>query len=290
MTRSRIGELLRQHIPEFAPQTTNGVQVLQGNSFRLSEGALSAFLRWVPKGDRRGETELRYYHSILSETDLRTPRMLATVSTDEGVLGVWEWLEGSDLRHTNRSLLPDAFTLLGQFHVSYKHAGPMESPITLQEYSMTRQLLDAELEILWPFRNSEARPRCRQILAALEAGFPTVNHGDVHPGNIVLADNLLHFVDWGHAHRGLNFTDLDYLWDTRIQDPCPDDWWVISGSEASSSLTAYLRASGVVGVDAAEVIRAVMLWNQLCTHSNAVHNGLEAEAKHCKVLILELLG
>jgi hypothetical protein len=87
----------------------------------------------------------------------------------------------------------------------------------------------------------------------------------------------------------LNLTDLAYLWETRIQGECPGDWWMISGTEASSSLSAYLKASEVKGASESEVIRAVMVWNQLCSHSNAVRNGLEVEADKCKALILELL-
>ena len=280
MTVNRISKLLWEHIPEFAPRTLDGVQIIQGNSFCLSDGALSAFLRWIPNGDWRGETELRYYRTILSTADLPTPRMLAAVRTAEGTLAVWQWLEGSDLRQEHRSLLPAAFTLLGRFHLSQKHSGPVESPVTHREYATSHELLDAELDA-----DLKARHRCQQILATLEAGLQTVNHGDVHPGNIILAGNRLYFVDWGYAHRGLGLTDLAYLWDTRIHGGCPDDWWVISEMEASNSLSAYLSASGEEDIDQSEVARAVMVWNQLCTHLNAVRNGLEVEVERSKKLI-----
>ncbi len=97
ITVNRISKLLWEHIPEFAPRTPDGVRVIQGNSFRLSDGALYAFLRWIPNGDWRGEAELRYYCTILSTSDLPTPRMLAAVRTAEGTLAVWQWLEGADL-------------------------------------------------------------------------------------------------------------------------------------------------------------------------------------------------
>lgn len=290
MTVNRISNLLRQHIPEFAPRTPAGVRIIQGNSFCLSDGASSAFLRWIPNGDWRGETELRYYRTILSTTDFPTPRMLAAVRTSEGTLAVWQWLEGSDLRQEHRSLLPDAFTLLGRFHLSQKHSGPVESPVTHREYATSHELLDAELDALWSFGDLKARHRCRQILSTLEASLQTVNHGDVHPGNIILAGNRLYFVDWGYVHRGLGLTDLAYLWDTRIHEECPDDWWIISGTTASKSLCSYLRASDQRDIDQLKVARAVMVWNQLCTHSNAVRNNLEAEVKRSKQRIFELLG
>ena len=244
----------------------------------------------MPNGDTLGKVELRYYRTILSTSSLPTPRMLAAVRTTEGTLGLWQWLEGSDLRQEHRSLLPDAFTLLGRFHVSQRRSGPVESPVTHRKYATSHELLDAELDALWPFGDLKARQRCRQILASLEAGLQTANHGDVHPGNIILANEQIHFVDWGHAHRGVGLTDLAYLWDTRIHDKCPDDWWVISGEEASNALSAYLSASGQEHIDQLEVARAVMVWNQLCTHSNAVRNNLEVEAERSKKLVLELLS
>ena len=216
--------------------------------------------------------------------------MLAAIRMAEGTLAVWQWLEGPDLRQEHRPLLPDAFTLLGRFHLSQKHSGPVESPVTHREYATSHELLDAELDVLWSFGDLKVKHRCRQILATLEAGLQTVNHGDVHPGNIILARNRLHFVDWGYAHRGLGLTDLAYLWDTRIHSECPDDWWVISGTEASNSLSAYLSASGEENISQLEVARAVMVWNQLCTHLNAVRNGLEVEVERSKKLIFELLG
>lgn len=51
----------------------------------------------------------------------------------------------------------------------------------------------------------------RQQTQWVNSGFVTVNHGDVHPGNILNPNGTYHLLDQEYMHIGLNLLDLGYI-------------------------------------------------------------------------------
>ena len=288
--KEKIRQLLSDHFPEYAPSTISEIHSIQKNSFRVDNACPPAFLKWIPDDDCRGNNEIRKYKEILDGDEICIPALLATIPSPGGVLGVWEWLEGEDLRTANRENIPHAFLMLGKYHRKQREHAQLESDITHKKYESIADLLDSELEYTWAFANDSLKCECRGLLAVLENGFPTLNHGDVHPGNMVFSKGKMYFIDWGYSHIGFNFSDLSYLWDNSICSNCPDGWWMIKGEEAEKSMMAYLESVGLSVQSAKDIMLAVMLRNQLHSYANAIENELEEEAIECMNLINYLVS
>ena len=283
--KEKIRQLLSDNLPEYAPSSISEICPIQRNSFRVDH----AFLKWIPDDDHKGNNEIRKYREILDTDDIHIPDLLSIIPTPGGVLGVWKWLEGEDLRIANRERIPQAFEMLGRYHRKRCKVEQLESDITHKKYGSISDLLDSELESIWTFADDSLKCKCRRSLAVLENGFPTHNHGDVHPGNMVFSEGYIYFVDWGYSHFGFNFSDLSYLWDNNICSDCPDGWWMIKGDEAEKSMKAYLESVGQSEQSARDIMLAVMLRNQLHSYANAIGNELEEEAIECKKLIYYLV-
>ena len=286
--KENIRLLLVENLPDYAPESISQIHPIQRNSFHIQHMYRPTFLRWIPYDDDKGNSEIQKYNEILDANDIFIPEFIGSITAPGGVLGLWEWLRGTDLREANRHKIPHAFAMLGKYHKKKRKRSSLESDITREEYKSIPDLLDAEVEYLWTFSDDSMKNDCRRLLAVLENGFPTLNHGDVHPGNMVFSEGEIYFVDWGYSHFGLNFSDLSYLWDNNIYSDCPDGWWMIQGDEAENSIAAYLESIGLSKLPAREIMLAVMLRNQLYSYSNAIANGLEEEAIECENLLKNL--
>ena len=280
--------LLVDNLPDYAPESIAQIHPIQRNSFHIQHMYRPTFLKWIPYDDDKGNSEIQKYKEILDANDIFIPEFIGSIPSPDGVLALWEWLGGTDLRTENRQEIPHAFAMLGKYHKKKRKQSSLKSDITRKEYKSIPDLLDAEVEYLWTFSNESLKNDCRRLLAVLENGFPTLNHGDVHPGNMVFSEGEIYLVDWGYSHFGFNFSDLSYLWDNNIYSNCPDGWWMIQGEEAEKSITAYLEAIGLSKLPARDIMLAVMLRNQLYSNTNAIANGLEEEATECENLIKSL--
>ncbi len=245
---------------------------LQANAYELRHGSGALFVKVIPHGDPIGMNEIVVNQTLLTRDDLPVPRLILTTGVGDATLACWEWLEGGDLRTGSRHLLPEAFALLGRFHLARRHTGPVFSPTTHTAHGSIRELLDAERAVLCDGWNPDVKSACDPLFAMLEIGYPTLIHGDMHPGNLRLTERGLQFVDWGYARHSLNLFDLDYVRSVDLGDEGPS-WWTIQPAEAPAVLSAYARTCGLPFAGVLQAHHAVMLWGELCGHYNAMRKG-----------------
>ncbi len=108
--------------------------------------------------------------------------------------------------------------------------------------------MDAELDFLtgwYTVERDTVKAKCREMWRTLAAGYPTLIHGDLHPGNLRLTTRGLFFVDWGYARQTLNFFDLDYVRLLPMPGETEQPWWLITPDEATAVLPAYFAACGL---------------------------------------------
>ena len=110
--KKKIRQLLLDNLPEYAPSSISEIRPIQRNSFRVDHTYRPAFLKWIPDDDCKGNNEIRKYKETLDVDDIRIPELLGVIPAPGGVLGVWKWLEGEDLRTANRERIPHAFEML----------------------------------------------------------------------------------------------------------------------------------------------------------------------------------
>lgn len=249
---------------------------IQENAFRLQTGEETLFLKWVSDRDFLGRNEIAVNQKILPGGTIPVPRLRLVMPAQGGQVAVWEWLDGEDLRAGQRQNMPQAFTMLGEFHAEKRHAGTVYSPVTHQPFASVPDLLAAELRGLCSGFSAEVQTACASVFKRLEVGYPTVIHGDMHPGNIILTRQGLCFTDWGYALSSLNLFDLDYIQVVDLDGEQERNWWTISAQEAPEVLSAYYAACGLKGVDGQAVQHAVMVWAELRSHLNARKNRNEA--------------
>jgi len=150
-------------------------------------------------------------------------------------------------------------------------------------------MLVSESDRLTAHFDENIRVRCGEIISRLAAGYPTLIHGDVHPGNFLLSDRQIYLVDWSYACNSLNLLDLDYIHSLTIQvGNLP--WTIIQPTEAAMVLPAYFRAAGLGHLDPFLTHQAVMVWNLLRNHENFVQNGYRAEAVNVREQLFDLLA
>ncbi len=261
---------------------------LAENVYRLEQGGRRFFAKWIADDDERGRNELEINRTVLSRADLPTPALLHVVPAGPGRLALWEWVDGEDLRQEGRDLLPQAFRLLGHFHAAQRHIGPLSSPVTGQVYASVADLLRGEAETLGSLLPPSFRRPCADLLMRLTCGYPTLIHGDMHPGNLRRAADGLRFVDWGYARRSLNLFDLDYIRSLDLGEPAAE-WWLIRPDEARQVLPGYFEAAGLSACDCWAVHRSVMLWSAMWAHFNLARAHDVAGQKTCRQRIARLL-
>ncbi len=230
------------------------------------------FVKVIPEDDKRGNNELHVNQTILSASELPAPQLLFSVKIPGATAACWEWSSGVDLRHRHRELLPEVFARLGQFHRTRKNNGRVCSPTTYIEYDSIPAFLAGEVEILGAFLGQEEQHRCADALSRLEAGFVTTIHGDMHPGNVRLAEDGFQVVDWEFSTNSLNLLDLDYLHSLPGLETEPgDEWWNILPEESEKILPAYFEACGMGDANWRLLHLAVMVWAALRSRYNAAH-------------------
>ena len=282
-----------QNTPGFEISADWQLTHLQENAYRLSSPAGAYFVKWVAKDDVYGQNEIQINQAILTQADLPAPRLLHVLNGEHGRVACWEWLEGTDLRAQplrtrSRDLLPQAFASLARFHKEQLHSQAVVSPVTRQAFPTIGEMLQAELEVLCQAFDLAIRSRCAASFDLLaEHGYPTLIHGDMHPGNLRLTERGLLFVDWGFALPSLNLFDLDYVQSVDLDGE--KEWWDITPAEAQAVLPAYFQDSGLSHGDIWAIHRSVMVWNQLRSHFNALSNGDETGARRCRQHLEQLL-
>jgi thiamine kinase-like enzyme len=185
--------------------------------------------------------------------------------------------------------LPKAFTQLGKFHISQRHNQAVYSLLTYQAYDTPNELLAAEHEFLCSFHEDEIAQKAKPVFSKLEIGFPTIVHGDLHPGNIKLHAGKLKFIDWSYSRSSLNLFDLSYIETICDSDLSENKWWQITLTEAPEVLLAYYDAIGEPVENIGEIQRAITLWAKLWAYYNCVKYEDEVEAKKRKREIIHIL-
>ena len=275
----RIVSILQQAQSPVSLQPGCQLTHVQQNVYMLASGGRSYLVKWIPADDKLGRTEVSVNQTILGDSDAPAPRMVLVVETEEGIVAVWEKLDGADLRTDNRRALPEAYRVLARFHIAQRRDGPVHSNATDKDYAAIGEMLSDELEFhcsLLP-DGQTVRQGCAPVLSALDSGFPTLVHGDFHPGNIIKNNSGIYFLDWAYAHRGVNLLDLDYIESVDLDaEGGTLPWWTVGPAEAGPVLSAYFETCGLNHLDITNVHRAVMLHAQLRSHTNASRHGNES--------------
>ena len=256
------------------------LELIQENAFEVRTESCSYFVKWIAEDDEYGQNEIRINQEILADNELPAPRLVEVIKTSAARIACWEWLNGSDLRQNERQHLARAFERLGQFHKKQRHHGSVYSPITRQPFLSAKELLDDDWNFLTTACDIPQYAR-RSHLAPLETGYPTIIHGDMHPGNLRLTANGLYFVDWGFAQPSLNLFDLDYIHAIAL-DPNPD-WWIIRPDEAASVLPSYYQSCGMDGANQSQLQRSIMIYTELHSLYNATQKNNQEGAAHCRI-------
>lgn len=278
---SNILRALREQKPEFANINEKYLEQVQEHAYHL-HATHPLFVKWFSKDDTLGKNEIRVNQRVLQKHEDLAPRLIQIIQLEDGVIGCWEWLTGSDLRYKYRNYLPKAFAKLGNFHKAHRHDQVIYSLITQQAYNTSKELLEAEYKFLCSYHEDEIAKKAKPIFSKLETGFPTNVHGDLHPGNIKLSNGELKFIDWGYSKSSINLFDLSYVETIHCEDSNANEWWVIAPKEAQEVLSAYFGAIGMPVEKIDQIHRAVMLWTKLWAYYNCVRYKNQAEAERCK--------
>ena len=237
-------------------------KALGENTYLIQQNEQVFFAKWIAGNDRRGQNEIEINRMVLGVTSLPVPKLLRVLPAGADRLAVWEWVEGDDLRSKHRERLPEAFRRLGEFHAARRGKGPISSPITGQTYETVEAFLEGETRALCMDLSPAQQEACACRLQRLSCGYPTLIHGDMHPGNVRLGSSGLMFLDWGYARRSINLFDLDYVRSIPIRPP-ETDWWIIQPEEAEGVLAAYFSTCGLPDAETGEIHFAVMVWAAL---------------------------
>ncbi len=289
MDRQNAAQILRTALTDVLPAGDPSMQVVQKDIIRLNVGEQSYLVKWISAGDATGQNELRIGRLFLKQALLPVPRLMFEKPVEGGVIAGWEWAEGRDLRLYDRERLPEVFAWLGQLHRAMRNQGAVVAPLSSRQYPSAGELVEAEARRLSALIDPPMRTAAIDLLLRLEAGYATLIHGDMHPGNVIVSDDRVWFVDWGYACNSLNLFDLDYIHSV----PLPESqhfWAIIHPDEAGPVLAAYFDAAGLPCIDALPVHRAVMAWNMLRSLENSLENGYASEANRARRQIAYLLN
>ena len=226
-------------------------------------------VRLVRPGDPR---HAQFLHTMRDHSPWQNgllQRLLSTATCAGDTVAVFEWLHGDTARTAGHHLLPRFFESLARWHRQNRCGGQVYSPYTGEEYPDLAAFVDGEArDHFRVLGRPDMEDRCLSTLRPIAAGFTTVLHGDVHPGNILHAeDGTFRLLDPEYVHVGANFLDLDYI-DWLALEPSPVPWWVI-GDYGCASAGAYLRTLGIADTDADPIMRAAVLLTALRSHTNA---------------------
>lgn len=249
---------------------------VQENVFQVCSGRQTYLVKWIVSSSARGQNELRIGRLFRRFKVVPAPRLLLEVRFDQGMIAGWEWVEGHDLRESGREYLIDAFSRLGELHLQLRNTAEIVSPLGGGPFGSVSELLAAEAYRLCAPFDAATRDRCTRLISRLEAGYPTLIHGDMHPGNIMVARQQVWLIDWSYACNSLNLFDLDYIASSSLPADGPA-WSQITPQEAVLVLPAYFQAAGLGQSNYYETHHAVMVWNLLRTYENSVNNGYRAE-------------
>ena len=262
MTLDEILPFLNSSLPDPQFGRPLSASALKEDVYRLQAGSRLFLLKWIAN-DRPGpHKELAVNREYLGDSNDLAPSLIWSLDLEGGSLACWEWLEGPDLREPHRALLPDAFTVLGAFHVRRRHDGPVFAPTAGGSHDSVDLMITAEKEHLLPVVEPSLRGAAATILDRLRSGYGTLIHGDVHPGNIIKTRDGLRFVDWSLSRPTLNYSDLDYV-ESVVLNPPFASWPYISPVESSAVLDAYAKGCGIEDVDIHAVHLAMMLWREI---------------------------
>lgn len=262
---------------------------IQENVFALiSAGETLALVKWIADENALGQNELRIGRMFRGMETVPAPPLLFEQAETGGVIAGWAWVQGRDMREAGREHLPAAFTRLGQLHKEMRSCGRVVSPASGISYAGARELLTEEGKRLCARLDPPIRERCMAILAQLEMGYPTLIHGDMHPGNLVVTGDRIWMVDWSYACHSINLFDLDYVQSYSLPAEGPA-WSVISPPESLAVLSAYFQAAGLQDLELLKTHQAVMVWNLLRTYENGMKNGFFNEAAQTRERLLVLL-
>jgi hypothetical protein len=270
---SQLVEVLQAQVPEFSNTGSLHLELIQENTYRLFSQP-PYFVKVIADDDRLGQNELRVNKDVLATDSIARPELVYRIKMPGATLACWEWLEGTDLRTRNRELLPQAFKLLGRFHVRQRYDGPVESPVTQCSYASVQQMLEDELATFSRRHPLPVQRSAEKAGELLSLGYATILHGDMHPGNLRFTAEGLKFVDWGYSIPSLNLFDLGYIETIAWNDPLTGSpWWTITPAEACTILPAYYAACGLTGADYRQVQLAVMYWSKLWAYENCLKYG-----------------
>lgn len=276
MDPAQVYEELRLHPPDGLGTGEVGVREIQANVFQVKSGGHLFLVKWIAANNQNGQNELRIGRLFARFPVVPAPRLVFETLTRDGTLGGWEWIDGHDLREQGREFLLDAFTRLGELHRMLRNDGEVQVPPRGERYPCLAELLAGEAYRLTAPFDSKTRSRCTEILGRLQVGYPTLIHGDMHPGNVLTNDRRVWLVDWSFACNSLNLFDLDYIYSTALP-PSGPAWSQITPMEAVLALPAYFQAAGLDHIHYFETHHAVMVWNVLRSYENGVINGYRAE-------------
>lgn len=289
-TDSDVLKALRQADLPFQVRQDFCLVQLEARCFRLRNGRDSYFVKLLDEKDPRDANELHVCRKLLAEGPCPAPRLVFAVNAGSRTIACWEWLEGGDLRRSNRHRLPDAFEAIGRFHLAKRHDDAVTSPWARKTHTSVADMLSAEVEFLCSSLPDRKERQCRSVIAALEDAYPTWIHGDFHPGNIYVTEAGFRFVDWGYATRSLNVFDLGYVQSVPLRGVSRQEWWTIGPREAGAVLPVYFQACGLAHLDITTIHGAVMLWSELVAHHNSVRLGNEEGVTTCRENIELLLA
>ena len=285
----KAAENLRSLLADILPDGEISLKVIAGKVIRLNAGDQSYLVKWISAKDSAGQNELRLNRMLAGMGVVSAPRLMFEKQVEGGIVAGWEWIDGHDLRFQDRRRLPEVFARLGELHRSLRNQAEVIVPLRSRPFASIRELLAAEAYRLGSLYSPGFGERCLEIFSHLEAGYPTLIHGDMHPGNVLVSPERVWFIDWSYACNSLNLFDLDYIQSLPLPGAEPV-WTVIGPDEALPVLSAYFHAAGLDHIDLLKTHYAVMLWNLLRKHENCIENTYVAEINQTRLQIQALLA
>lgn len=285
----KAAENLKSLLADILPEGEISLKVISGKVIRLTAGEQSYLVKWISAKDSAGQNELRLGRILARQGKVPLPRLMFEKKVEGGVVAGWEWIDGHDLRFQDRQRLPEVFAKLGQLHKALRNNKEVIVPLRNHPFSTIKDMLAMEAYRLGNLYSPTFGARCVEILSRLEIGYPTLIHGDMHPGNVLVSSENVWFVDWSYACNSLNLFDLDYIHSQPLPGSEPV-WTVIGPGEAIPVLAAYFQSAGMEPADILKTHQAVMLWNLLRKYENCIENTYVAEINQTRQQIQSLLN